>query len=69
MSFAPACPLPVDDTISYKIYVAKAVPVADVTVTAQLQLMVSNRDENVDLDGRIRGALKNFIDTDWTLLE
>lgn len=69
MSFSPTLQLPVDDTISYKIYVAKAVPLADVTVTAQLQLMVSNRDENVDLDGRIRGALKNFIDTDWTLLE
>ena len=69
MSFSPTIQLPVDDTISYKIYVAKAVPLADVTVTAQLQLMVSNRDENPDLDSRIRGALKNFIDTEWTLLE
>lgn len=69
MSFPPALQFPVDDTISYKIYVAKAVPLADVTVTAQLQLMVSNRDENPDLDSRIRGALKNFIDTQWTLLE
>ena len=69
MNFPPTLQLPVDDTISYKIYVAKAVPLADVTVTAQLQLMVSNRDENPDLDSRIRGALKNFIDTQWTLLE
>ena len=69
MSFPPALQFPVDDTISYKIYVAKAVPLADVTVTAQLQLMVSNRDENPDLDSRIRGALKNFIETQWTLLE
>ena len=69
MNFAPECQFPVDDTISYKIYVAKAVPLADVTVTAQLQLMVSSRDENRDLDGSIRNALKNFIDTDWTLLE
>jgi hypothetical protein len=69
MSFSRTLQLPVDDTISYKVYVAKAVPVADVTVTAQLELMVSNRDENPDLDSRIRGALKDFIDTDWTLLE
>jgi hypothetical protein len=60
--------LPIDDTISYKIYVAKAVPVADVTVTANLTLMVSNRDESQDLDNRIRRALSDFIDTEWTLL-
>ena len=69
MNLPTVQPLPIDDTISYKIYVAKAVPLADVTVTAQLVLMVSNRDENLDLDSRIRGALKDFIDTDWTLLE
>ena len=60
--------LPMDDTISYKIYVAKAVPVADVTVTAHLTLMVNNRDETQDLDNRIRSALADFIDTEWTLL-
>ena len=69
MNLPTVQPFPIDDTISYKIYVAKAVPLADVTVTAQLVLMVSNRDENLDLDSRIRGALKDFIDTDWTLLE
>ena len=69
MSFSPTLQLPVDDTISYKIYVAKSVPLADVTVTARLQLMVSNRDKNPDLDSKIRDALKNFIDTQWTLLE
>lgn len=69
MSFAPTMQLPMDDTISYKIYVAKAVPLVDVTVTAQLELMVSNRDENPDIDSRIRDALKDFVDTDWTLLE
>lgn len=69
MSFSPTLQMPVDDTISYKIYVAKAVPLANVTVIAQLQLMVSNRDENPDLDSRIRGALADFIDAEWTLLE
>ena len=69
MTTSPALQLPVDDTINYKIYVAKAVPLADVNVTAQLQLMVSSRDNNPDLDSRIRSALKDFIDTDWTLLE
>lgn len=64
-----AMQLLVDDTITYKVYVAKTVPLVDVTVTAQLELMVSNRDENADLDSRIRDALKDFIDTEWTLLE
>ena len=65
----PTMQLPFDDTINYKVYVAKVVPLADVTVTAQLELMVSNRDENADPDSRIRDALKDFIDTEWTLLE
>ena len=69
MTTTPALQLQVDDTISYKIYVAKAVPLADVNVTAQLELLVSNRDGNPDVDSRIRGALKDFIDTEWTLLE
>ncbi len=69
MDYSPAMHLPMDDTITYKIYVAKAVPLVDVTVTAQLELMVSNRDENPDLDSRIRDALKDFIATEWTLLE
>lgn len=69
MSIASGMELAMDDTISYKVYVAKAVPVADVTVTARLELMVSSRDENTDLDARIRGALKDFIDVEWTLLE
>ncbi len=69
MTHTPALQMLIDDTISYKIYVAKAVPLANVTVIAHLQLMVSNRDENPDLDSRIRGALSDFIDSDWTLLE
>lgn len=69
MTTTSAFPLPADDTINYKIYVAKAVPMTDVNVTANLELMVSNRDENPDVDSRILGALRDFIDTDWTLLE
>ncbi len=69
MNSAAIVQLPVDDTISYKVYVAKAIPLADVAITAQLQLIVSNRDENPNLDSRIRSALKDFIDTHWTLLE
>ena len=69
MTTTPALQLQVDDTISYKIYVAKAVPLADVNVTAHLELLVSNRDANLDVDSRIRGSLKDFIDTEWTLLE
>lgn len=69
MSTLTSLQLPTDDTISYKIYVAKAVPLTDVSVTAQLEMMVSNRDDNQDLDSRIFGALNDFIDTDWTLLE
>lgn len=65
----PTMQQPFDDTITYKVFVAKAVPLVDVTVTAQLELMVSNRDETADLDSRIRDALKDFIDTEWTLLE
>ncbi len=68
MSALPSFQLPVDDTISYQVYVAKAVPLADVAVTVDLQLMVSSRDENHDLESRIRGGLSDFINTEWTLL-
>lgn len=36
MNTLPTLQLPSDDTISYKIYVAKAVPLTDVSVTAHL---------------------------------
>ena len=68
MSALPSFQFPVDDTISYKVYVAKAVPLAEVTVTVDLHLMVSSRDENHDLESRIRGGLVDFINTEWTLL-
>jgi|APTNR8051073442_1049403.scaffolds.fasta_scaffold12469_1 hypothetical protein len=68
MSPTTSIQLPMDDAISYKIFVAKAVPVADVTITAHLTLMVSNRDESQDTDNRIRSALTDFIDTEWTIL-
>ena len=69
MTTTSAFQLSANDTINYKIYVAKAVPMTDVNVKANLELMVSNRDENPDVDSRILGALRDFIDTDWTLLE
>ena len=59
---------PVEDTLSYKVLVNKAVPRGDVTVTAALEILINTRDNGNDLDGRIRAALNDFIPVDWELL-
>jgi hypothetical protein len=68
MSTAQVVQLSIDDTINYRVYVSKAVPLADATVTANLEILVSNRDNNEDLDARIRTALRDFIAVDWEIL-
>lgn len=60
--------LPVDDTIRYKVSVSKVVPLIDVTVTADVELLVANSDKNEDLDAKVRSALQDFIPVDWEIL-
>ena len=55
------------DSISYQIYVAMPVPMADVTVTAHLEFIENGLDETSDFESRVRGVLKDFIDTEWDL--
>lgn len=69
MNFSAVQLLSMDDTISYKVYVAKAASLFDVGVTAQLVLMDRARDAPPDLVSRIRGTLKGFIHTEWPFLE
>lgn len=60
--------VPTDDTLSYKVYVSKAVPLADVTITANLDVLVSTRDKSEALDAKIHAALQDFIATNWDIV-
>lgn len=63
-----AVQISIDDTINYKVYVSKAVPLADVTVTANLELLTTNREDTNALDSKISGALQDFLPVDWEIL-
>jgi len=68
MTAAQVVQLSLDDTINYKVYVSKAVPLADVTVTANLELLVSSRDDSDALRGKIDSALRDFLPVEWEIL-
>lgn len=68
MSAAPVIQFSIDDTIKYKVYVSKAIPLADVTITANLELLVSSHDDNSALNAKIQAALQDFIAADWDIV-
>jgi hypothetical protein len=58
--------LPQDDTLNYKVYVAKAVPRGDVAITVNVRLIASTQDNEVErINARLREALQDFISADW----
>ena len=58
--------LPQDDTLRYKVYVSKAIPRGDVTITANLNLLVSSRENAPEqINPRLMGALNDFIPGAW----
>jgi hypothetical protein len=50
------------------VYVSKAVPLADVTVTASLELLASSRDDSHALEAKIDTALRDFLPVEWEIL-
>ena len=59
----------VDDTINYKVYVSKAVPLGDVTVTAHIDMLLSGNDESQSVEDKIQSALNDFIPASWTIVD
>jgi hypothetical protein len=58
--------LPQDDTLSYKVYVAKAVPRGDVAITVNLQMVASTSDNDINtINARLKNVLLDFIGADW----
>ena len=68
MSVMRVIDVPTDDTLTYKVYVSKALPLADVTITANLDVLVSSRDKNEALEAKIHAALQDFIATNWDIV-
>jgi len=56
-----------DDSIKYKIYVSKAVPLADVNVTTQIDVLMSTREGNDALNHHVKTALNDFIPVPWEI--
>lgn len=56
-----------DDTIQYKVYVSKAVPIAAVNVTAEIEALVNSRESNESLNTRVFAALNDFIPVPWEI--
>ena len=58
--------IPQDDTMRYKVYVTKAVPRGDVTITANINLLVSAKENSPEqINARLTDALKDFIPGAW----
>lgn len=54
-----------DDSIKYKVYVSKAVPLADINVTTQIDVLLSTREGNDALNRLVKTALNDFIPVPW----
>ena len=61
--------IPSDDTLCYKVNVSRVIPRGEVTVSAQMIVVVKTQaNDNAGLDQRINAALKAFLPTQWESL-
>lgn len=61
--------IPQDDTLRYKVYVSKAVPRGDVTISTSINLLVSAKENTPEqINARLAEALKDFIPGTWDIV-
>lgn len=58
--------LPQDDALRYKVYVSRAVPRADITISVVITLLVPSSENTPEqINQRVNAALNDFISGDW----
>jgi hypothetical protein len=61
--------IPTDDTLCYKVNASRVIPRGEVTVVAQMIVVVKTQtSDNTGLDQRINAALQAFLPTEWESL-